>query len=217
MALNLKNLKLNLPSSLPVNPKFLAALVIIVVAVLYGYYNYSYKPKKKEIETLQKEIIDLKNKLAALEVQVQNLEETKRKLDSLTVIWQKVQVLLPDKKDVPTWFDDMIKASQSAGVNVTRFKPGTPQQSDKYTEYPFDIEFEATYHSLASYIAAIANHPRITKVSNLQLTGMSDESGEPWTLKGSMTVSTFVFNPSFIEKQKQGSESNAQKKTGNKK
>lgn len=214
MALDLKNVNLKLPSNLPIDTKFLLILIVVVGGIYYAYYTYSYKPKKRKIEELNKEILDLKNELATLQVQVQNLEETKRKLDSLMIVWQKVQVLLPDKKDVPAWFDEMIAASRRAGVNVVSFKPSSPNQTDKYTRYPFELQFKATYHSLGAYLASIANHPRITRVTNLQLNSVS-ESDHVWTLEGSMTVSTFVFNPSFVEKrqaQQGGGQGTGQKK-----
>ncbi len=201
MALDLKSLKL--PSNLPINTKFLLVLVIGFSAIIYVYIKYSYNPKKKEIEDLHQQLIDLKNDYAALQVQVQNLQETKRKLDSLKVIWSRIQVLLPDKKDIPGWFDDIVAASRSAGIDVMQFKPAPPKQSDKYTEYPFDVTFRGTYHSFGAYLAAIANHPRITRVSDVKLSSMDRQEGEPWTLQGSMTISTFVFNPGFLEKQQQ--------------
>ncbi len=204
MALDLKNLKL--PSNLPINTKFLLVLIVSVSAIIYVYIKYSYNPKKQKIEELQQKLIDLKNDYAGLQVQVQNLQETKRKLDSLKVIWSRIQVLLPDKKDIPGWFDDIVAASRSAGIDVMQFKPASPKQSDKYTEYPFDVTFRGTYHSFGAYLAAIANHPRITRVSDVKLSAVDRQEGEPWTLQGSMTISTFVFNPGFLEKQQQQQE-----------
>ncbi len=212
MALDLNSLKnLKLPSNLPINTKFLLVLIVSAVGIYYFYNKYSYQPRKKKIEQLNQELIELKNKLAEQQVRMENLQETKRELDSLVVIWRNSQILLPDKKDIPGWFDDMMAASRSAGVNILQFKPLPPKPSSdqKYTEYPFQIKFKATYHSLGAYLAAIANHPRITRVSNLQLTAVGKGGDEPWTLEGTMQISSFVFTIS--EKSSQQSQSNNHK------
>jgi len=196
MALN-PNIKL---PKLPINTKFLAVLIVLVVGIIYAYNTMFYKQQKQKIAERQKTLDSLKVELNVLKQRVADLEKTRAALDSLRAIWIKVQRLLPDKEDIPTWYDEIVSISRRSGISIDEFTPLAPIRSDKYVEYPFTLKFKGTFHSLGTFFSFVANAPWITEITGLTLSSASSKEGElPITIEGSCQLSTFVFNPEFLQ------------------
>lgn len=121
-----------------------------------------------------KELSDLEDKVAKLEVEVnteqrkaQNLKKLREVVKDLEVKLAGVLRELPDKREIPDLLNSISGLARNAGLAVVRFKPGVESFREFYAEVPIDIEVRGTYHQIATFFDEVAQLSRIVNISDI--------------------------------------------------
>ena len=166
-----------------------------VILVLTGPLVYfSYLPKMKQIDELNKEYSELDNKLTSLKTKVRQLAALQKKVKAAEGEFKIVMRALPEKKDIPTLLSSISRSGQDAGLEFLLFQPSKENHKDFYAEIPVSIQVTGDYHNVAVFFDKVARLSRIVNIDNINLTAAKAAGeGKGQTLQTSCTAVTYRF------------------------
>jgi type IV pilus assembly protein PilO len=173
-------------------PIRLAVVSAVLVAIAAGYWFFSYQPAQQEHRDLTAKSQELQrnlnnarsiaNNVAGFEAEVAGLE---RDLD--LALKQ-----LPDRKQFEDLLQDISTAGKKVGVTIKSIDRDDEIPRDFYSEVPFKIELEGTYHDLARFFEMVSSLPRIVNMGGLDIK-VIEESQLSTRLKVVGMATTFRF------------------------
>lgn len=171
-------------------------VVMIVLAGLYGYYEYVFAPKNEafsqtraKLETLETQVSDARAVVERNDTTAMRLE-----LEKATNELQLVESLLPGEEHLPVLLESVSRVAMRNGVKSALFEPATPIQHELYRELPYKMMVRCGYHQLASFLADVSSFQRVIKPTGVSLSReTSDEQiNEGLTLVAEVTLTTYI-------------------------
>jgi len=166
-------------------------LIIVSIALVYGFYTYLWHPLIPKIKILEQKINELKGKLELARTNTQELERIKKEMESLTVELKEMELRLPKKREIPSLLRNLTYLAERYQVNITNLAPRPPNPRDYFVELPFSIQSVTNYHSLATFLTALGQGGRIINTTNLYLTAQS--GSEERTVSATFNLITYTF------------------------
>ncbi len=157
--------------------------LIVLLAVPVASYFYVFKPRNHEIRQAQ---IEVENKQAKLD----NLREVTEKIDDIGLAIEQgraaiqlVEAKLPSARDVEVILEDVWELAASSHLSVKSIKSDKPVPAAGYMEQPLKISMEGRFEGFYTFLLALENLPRITRIHELKLerkgTGRSGKDDDP--------------------------------------
>jgi type IV pilus assembly protein PilO len=148
-----------------------------VPLVVILFYNFSIKPRKGRIADLTEQHKNVAKVLETSRGYIEKYRSVKAAYDSISVIWEKLEELLPEQKEMPELLSSISNAGKRSGAEFTLFKPLPQIPHDFYEENPVTIKVSCNYHQLGAFLSRIAALPRLVNVNKLKLDGL--QAGKP--------------------------------------
>ena len=83
------------------------------------------------------------------------------------------------------------QAATDSSLRIVRVAPRATVDNEFYSEYPIDMQVEATYHNMGLYLDRIRGLERIVSVTGLQMSASGD--GLTTSVSATYTATTFVY------------------------
>jgi len=168
--------------------------ILLVVALLFiaGYYfwfSQVFAPYNDNIAVKKTQRDDILVQLHQVEQRAATLPELEKDLAEKEREYQKVQLLLPDKKEDEAFLKQLHAAAQLTGSLVTNITPLGTTPSDFYESNDYNVEVKSNYHGLGRFLARVANMPFIVNLSDISMKSPST------TLSGSSNVKKDGYKP----------------------
>ncbi len=165
------------------------AVVIIVLAVIWGYNKYLLSPKFKEINSL---VQTLKSIDQEIELIIPREEVIKGGVNVSELVKKELEDLMkkiPTEQEVPFIIDELI-SQVGVGLNISYdlIKPEPIVAEDRYKRLPLRISFTSDYTDLNLYLKQLKNLPTTVRIDSLAL----DRTDTQGRLRVSMALSAFV-------------------------
>ncbi|RMH69838.1 MAG: hypothetical protein D6675_11365 [Gemmatimonadetes bacterium] len=172
----------------------LLVMILLILGVAYGGYNYLLSPAKAEVVKKQEELSKLQNDLDQVRAVANRLPMIQQELDKLNEKWEDVSARLPSKKQVARLIVQLTNTAVTRNVTIKEIRPApvTSGGSAVVETHPFQIKATSTYHDLAEFFADVANFKRIVKVEKISIQPFkSNESDQ--NIQVDFTVNAFAF------------------------
>jgi type IV pilus assembly protein PilO len=145
-------------------------LVLAVAGLLSAalYFTY-FKSQRDANESAQKSLDAKLQENRELEPYKSKLAEIDRQLASLEQQMDIEKRIVPDDKEVDTFMKLLDAEANKAGIELRRYTAQPTSNKEFYTEVPFEIEIDGSYHSMLNFFDRVAKLERIVNVSNLQV------------------------------------------------
>jgi Tfp pilus assembly protein PilO len=162
---------------------------LAVLILLYGTYNYLYKPKLREIENQKSTLKMIDNEIMTIEGGSLMLND----LNAAKVILKKeldeLSTKIPSETDTPYLINNYISVvGKGLNIDYNLIQPSGLEDEQKYKRLPLKVEFEGNYSDLNSYLAQLKKLPVTIRVDSLQLRKITGAN----KLAVSMMLSAFV-------------------------
>lgn len=182
--------------------------ILILVAsflILIGAFVYfSYLPKIKTVQALEKRKASLASQLTTARNKAKQLpdyREKKKKAESDFLIAKKV---LPEKQEIPSLLTSVSQSGQDAGLEFLMFQPKGENRKNFYSEIPVSIKVSGGYHNVAVFFDNVARLYRIVNMRDIQM----KSTGGAKALTTTCTAVTYR----FVEPAKQPAGSKQKKR-----
>ncbi len=169
---------------------------IVLIGALFCYFFYL--PKAKKIDQLNKDIINLDKRIRKAKALARRLPEFEKKAKEIDKRFKLALKLLPDKKEIPTFLEQINHIGIDSGLIFRLFKPSHEIPKGFYNEIPISIEVEGRFHNIMTFIYRITTMQRIVNVFNIQMRPVKSLSPE---LKATFTAVTYRFAPKGTAKK----------------
>lgn len=165
------------------------AIILIAVVIIWGSYNYLYRPKLAEIDSLKKtlEMIDLEIKMIVPDEKV-----LKRGVELKKIIKAELDELIakiPTEAEVPFIIEKFIsEVGKGLNIDYNLIQPQPVVSEGKYKRLPLKVTFISDYMDLNLYLTKLKTLPSTIRTDELDL----KRTGELPKLKVHMLLSSFV-------------------------
>jgi len=173
-------------------------IVLLLVLILYGFNSYIYEPNQAQIRTKQEELARLSSSLLHIRRTVDNLPRVRAELENLQQEWQDLEQLIPRTESVTDVIHFVSQAERQSGVFIISIEPQPTQVKDLYTESPYRLQIEGSYHNFARFLTALSELQRVVNVSEMNL------SMNPQTLSDDDIISISCLLTSYTALKKAG-------------
>jgi len=153
-----------------IDPKFLAACVMMAGMVLYMDLTYAYKPLHEKNTTLESEVKTLTRKLAETEQRATQLTQLRRELETLQEEVITLERQLPRTAELPTLIRQITRNAQSYGVVINSLTPKGTQAKGTYTELLYSVSMTGSFHSLGRLFTEMGRNERLFAIRNAVFT-----------------------------------------------
>ncbi len=190
MSINLKS-----PSVQRAALGLMASLGAIGLFFFSSLLPFGYKQKKDEITKIKAEYEKRSAELAQARATVADLPRFEAEYTRVHSQWAHAAQLVPTENRLPTLLRQITLAAQQNGIGMAVVRPGEPKNEQHYTEMPIEISVSGPYHQVASFLANIANLPRIVNVTALKLKAIEAKSDGPaGSTEAEFTASSYHLN-----------------------
>ncbi len=162
---------------------------LIALVLVYGTYNYIYKPKVLEIKSLQNSLKLIDNEINLMpqgNLMLKDMIAAKAMLnEQLNELSKKV----PSEVDTPYLLNNYISVvGNGLNIDYNLIQPGGLATEQNFKRLPFTVEFQGDYANLNLYLAQLKRLPVTIRVDTLELNKLSGTK----KLDVRMALSAFV-------------------------
>ena len=147
----------------------LAGSGLLAVFFLTHFLPFGFQNQRAKIATLKAEYEKKATELSRARATVADLPRFEAEYAQLHQRWAQVAEQLPTERQLPVLMRKLTLAAQQNGVGFVTFRPQGAQAQEHYTETPIAMSLFGNYHQIGSFLADLANMPRIVTVSGLVL------------------------------------------------
>ena len=174
--------------------------VLVLGGLGYAGYEYMYKPRAVEIDTLtaRLEVLETENRTARILTEQNGQESVERQLAMYRDQLQQVERLVPSSEEVPDLLDAIAMEAQRAGVELSLIQPVSATAETYYTRRTYDLAVLGTYHQIGAFLTRVGSLPRIVTPVDLNIVVRNAEtrSGDP-QLEARFSIETYVLPSSY--------------------
>ncbi|MFT7723122.1 MAG: type 4a pilus biogenesis protein PilO [Roseateles sp.] len=180
------------PGQWPLAPKLAAALAVMVVTVVVGYFALLSEvqdgldaERAREPQLRQ----DYTQKLA----QAVNLPELRRQKSQVEEYVTQLEKQLPGKAEIDSLLSDISSAGVGRGLQFELFRPGQVVVKDYYAELPIALKVSGRYHDIGAFAADVSNLSRIVTLHNLVVQAPTGRDAASGALSMEATARTYRY------------------------
>lgn len=164
-----KNLNWKDPGSLPVLPK-LVLLIALLVAIIAGGYVGDWQGQLEALETGLKDEQKLKDEYVNKRQQSINLDLHRQQLREIDSSFGALLKQLPNRSQMDALLVDINQAGLGRGLQFDLFKPA-PQETQRefYAELPIQLKITGNYHDMGQFASDIGSLSRIVTLNDLEI------------------------------------------------
>lgn len=155
---------------------------------------FGYPNQQEKLNTLKSEFERKSTDLARARATVADLPRFEAEFEALHDRWTLAGELLPTDRQLGSLLRRITLAGQETGIRFVRFRPQASKTETYYTEMPVQIAVNGGYHQVGSFLAELANLPRIVTVSQMQLKSNHDARDPLATTSIELTASAYSLN-----------------------
>jgi type IV pilus assembly protein PilO len=191
VASQFRGLNMKEPGLWPLLPKAAAALALVLVAIVAGWFLVlSAATDELQVERDREPALkqDFRSKLG----QAVNLGELRKQKLQVQEYVIQLEKQLPGKAEMDALLSDINQAGLGRGLLFELFRPGQVEVKDYYAELPIAIRVTGRYHDIGSFTADVANLSRIVTLHNLSI-GAATAKDASGTLAMEATARTYRY------------------------
>lgn len=157
-------------------------IIFICVIIVSGYYNLSYKPLERNINTykLQNEKLaaraaEVRAKFPQIDKQKSNLETLNKEYDGLLEEISAIEEELPAKKSVSNLIGELTRLAK--GFKLTSIRKRVDEGED-YSRIYIELKFNAAYQETIDYISNLETISPFLKIEELEISQVQRKSAK---------------------------------------
>jgi type IV pilus assembly protein PilO len=172
---DINDLDINNAGIWPGPVKAIVALIVFGL-ILGGGYWFFIKDQYVELESVQQEEQELRERYENKAYRVANLEVFKAQMVEMEETFGALVRQLPSETEVPGLLEDITNTALGSGLDLQEVKLQGERKQDFYSELPINIRVVGSYHELASFVSSVAGLPRIVTLHDLKISPVGGDA-----------------------------------------
>ena len=134
-----------------------------------AFFYLVYMPNTTEINRIENEIAELKQRIAVTKAKIKNLAKFRDEYARVEKQFQEALKMLPDKREIPTLLASISQLGIDSKLQFRLFSPGKEAPQDFYVKIPVSIEVGGTYRHVALFFDKVRRMDRIVNMVNISI------------------------------------------------
>jgi len=175
-------------------PWYVALIIGVVISglLIFAFENYLFKDIEKEIVARTSDLDALKKKVQEGRIAESRLSQFREEAERLETELQRLLRILPTARQTDELIKKIKSLTERGNFRLVTFQPGGFVKKDFYSEWPINVQLEASYHELALFFDRLSRFSRIINVESLSATTNS-RARSNYTISVAFTMKTFIY------------------------
>ncbi len=175
-------------------PWYYQALIVVGGSgVILGLFWYQFlRPMTANVVALNGRLTQLTQDVAAAVLRQQQLATIRAESEELQQQLDALKPILPLERETDQILRQVQQAATDSSLRILRVSPRATVDNDFYSEWPIDMQVEATYHNMGLYLDRIRELERIVNITGLQMNATG--GGLTTSVSVTYTATTFVYS-----------------------
>ena len=185
---------------IPLDKKLkIAIAVVLFLLPVVLFYFFWFQPQSEKSIQLSKQKASLTQELTKAKAKAANRAKLQAELKVTEELFNETASMLPKEKEIPSLLTNISALGRGSGLDFLTFKPLADVPKDFYSEIPVDIKVRGPYHNMGIFLDQVSKLDRIVTVSNINMGGPKEVSGE-MLLDSSCRLVTYRFTNKKVSK-----------------
>ncbi|MBZ5589154.1 MAG: type 4a pilus biogenesis protein PilO [Acidobacteriia bacterium] len=175
-------------------PWYVALLIGLVIAglLIFACENYVFKDIQKDIVARTGNLETLKKKVQEGKIAESRLTQFREEAERLETELQRLLRILPTLKQTDELIKKLKSLTERGNFRLVTFQPQGLVKKEFYSEWPINVQLQASYHELALFFDRLSRFSRIINVESLQAIA-NVRKGSEYTINVAFTMKTFIY------------------------
>lgn len=170
----------------------IVAVAVMVVIGLGAFVHYMLMPMSKRINEKVTELKKTNSKIMELSGKAKQQGQLERQIDLLRRELAESEKALPSKEEIANLIRYINETAQITGVELKTFRPQNVKREQYFSELPYALEIDASYHSLAQFINTVNQAERIITTRDLSLNQLTSGEDKGVSVKATFKLVTYM-------------------------
>ncbi|WP_114417324.1 type 4a pilus biogenesis protein PilO [Marinospirillum perlucidum] len=168
------------------------ALLGILLLVMFASNWLLISQVRDQVDQLSREQEELFEQYQLRAFQAANLTAYQQQMRAMESVFQELLSRLPIQREIPRLIEDIQNQAARQGITLQAVNLRDEEKRDFYTELPFEIRAQGSYHNLAAFISGISRQDRIITLHDFILTPAV--SGQPTVMNLTLQARTYRYD-----------------------
>ena len=169
----------------------IGAFVAVSAGAVFAFWTFYVQEAQADIATRQARLATLRADIARGVATARRLPEFQAQVTDLENRLENLRAVLPEQKDVADILRRVEGLAIQSNLRIQRFTPQPAKQQALYSELPYKLQAEGTYHDLATFFDRVGKFHRIINVGEIQIKARPVPQPNA-TIVAEMVATTFV-------------------------
>lgn len=198
LAAQFRDIDMRTPGQWPRAPQLAAGSLVLCIVLLLGWHFY-WSEQIGRLATVDAQKNALKKEYAEkmkLAISSQFLANQKQQIETYVL---NLEQQLPNEEEMDALLAEINQAGTRRQLRFELFRPGPATVREYYAELPIEIRISGTYANLATFMADLAEIPRIVTMTDIHL--YSDEKNAALILDANARTYRYLTPQEIAAKQ----------------
>jgi len=146
------------------------AIVIGLVVLLGGSFVwFVYLPRMQEIDRMEKELVDLRQKVRMGKVWEKKLTGLREEMARLKKDFEKALRILPNEREIPSLLAGISQLGVDSNLQFRLFSPGAEEIGNFYVKIPVSMELGGRFRDVLLFLDKIRRMERIVNITDISM------------------------------------------------
>jgi type IV pilus assembly protein PilO len=166
--------------------------VVIAAAGIWAVEQYVIAPIQTDIANATNELNKLKDKVREGKAAESRLPQFREEAQRLETELQRLLKILPTARQTDELIKKVKSLTERGAFRLVSFQPQGFAKRDFITEWPIQVNLQASYHELALFFDRLSRFSRIINVESLSVTASQGKT-RTYTINTSFVMKTFIY------------------------
>lgn len=176
------------------NAALLVGCLAVLGGILYGYWNFFYKPLNQLITQDRETVQKLDGELQVAQARAAQLGAIQAEMASLQVEVAALEKQLPKGRELPSLIRLFTHRAEASGLTLASFAPQKPIPKGLYDEITYNITLSASFHSLGRFLTLMGKGDRLFASRDLAMTAAANKADPATTVNATFKLVAFKYH-----------------------
>jgi type IV pilus assembly protein PilO len=162
---------------------------VLIFALAFLFY---FKPQNEKLKVLTAERIKVEGEVQNLKQKKRELDKIEADIVQMTAKLKALEVNIPQRMEIADILRQIQALAYDSRLDVLRFAPGAEVNKGFYAEKPIPIQVSGNYHNLGLFFDKLSKFARVFTIENFTLKSLNRQT-DLNTISANWTAKTYFF------------------------
>jgi type IV pilus assembly protein PilO len=166
---------------------------LVVAVLVFGLaFLFYFKPQNVKLKALTAERVKVESEVRNLKEKKRELDKIEADIVQMTAKLKALEVNIPQRMEIADILRQIQALAYDSRLDVIRFAPGTEINKEFYAEKPIPIQVSGNYHNLGMFFDKLSKFARVFTIENFTIKTLNRQT-DLNTISANWTAKTYFF------------------------